>query len=170
MADELEKSILEYLRSTSPTGIRADRLAARTELQAYVGVDDIHIARRSALPSSDAADFALLVQRIATIPQPDLKGEPCYSIAIVQFTLLGADKFSRNPVALTVQRLANQELRIMFSAYQGGMGTNGTVYDSRIERSQYRAARFPIDASDGWSFAYTLDVRFFYEQQAVDYV
>ena len=156
----LSQALYEFLVSTDPGGLSADRFNARQVLQNAVK-DEVYLARRRQIPCG-SNPYALVYRRLSGSPPPDVWGSPGHAYATVEFIILG----KQNPSY--VEELAHEQLRVLLSAYRGPMDEI-MIYDSEVIRMFMPPPLPPIDASDYWQFQGRLDVTFLYQQKPVPF-
>lgn len=152
----LESEIVHYLRDV--TNGDSDRQAYREQLRARVG-DNIFHGR---IPASAKGPYALTLKRINTRRFHDLAAEDTLAQAVIQFTAIG------NESPAVVQEICEYALRLSLNSYRGTLGKGPTtIHDVTVERDGMPLPGDPYEGSDNWKFAYSIDFRVSYTQEAI---
>jgi len=153
----IELALRNFLIDTSDGDqTQSDRNTARAAVYASVS-NRVYYARR---PQS-TLDPALTIDRLGTLRFNDLPGEPAYTGAYIEIAAW-AKQDGTPPITLVT--LADN-LRQAVTQYRGTMDT---LFISGCWLENERMTEYkPVDASDNWTFAYTMDFKIMFSQTAV---
>ena len=159
MISSIERALYDFL--TDPTDgdqSQPERNVARQALLANLG-KRISLNRRP----QHALDPALEIRRVSVLAYNDLPGEPSCTRSLIDLVVY-AKQDGMLPNDLI--ELATGPLQQSIVQYRGTMGQL-YIYSTALERGLQQPAFVPNDASDSWTFTFTLTVELVHQQQAI---
>ena len=155
----IERALYEYLIDPADGDqSQPERNTARQTLLSKLG-KRISLNRRP----QHALDPSLEIRRVSVLPFNDLPGEPACTVSLLDLVMYAKEDgmLPNDLIELTMGPLHQA-----VAQYRGTMG-GLYIHSTALERAMQQPAYLPIDASDNWTFNYTLTLEIMHEQQAI---